>query len=38
MIKIPHQLATLAEHDNANRTNKFLGAKLKKEQVNDRKD
>lgn len=33
MIKIPHQLATLNDHDSANRTNKFLGAKLKQEQT-----
>ena len=32
-IKIPHQLATLNDHDSANRTNKFLGAKLKQEQT-----
>ncbi len=33
MIKIPHQLATLNDHDSANRANKFLGAKLKQEQT-----
>ena len=32
-ITIHGQLATLAEHDNTNRTNRYAGAKLKKEQT-----